>query len=118
VLGTDDALLALSLDDEELELESVGVGRLSVTYQPLPLKTIPTGCSTRRSAPPQPSWLVRGESEKLCLTSMRPWQLAQAYSYSGTFGSASGGTCLSGRMVRLYQINVGAPSDFRKITAT
>ena len=39
--------------------------RESVMYQPLPLKTMPTGWITLRSAPPQRSQVVSGWSEKL-----------------------------------------------------
>jgi hypothetical protein len=42
----DGVLVDELLEDEVLEdevLDSLGVGRLSVTYQPLPLNTIPTG---------------------------------------------------------------------------
>jgi hypothetical protein len=67
-------------DEPESELDSLGVDRLSVLYQPLPLKTIPTGWRTRRSSPPHPSWTVSGGSEKLCRTSMCWAQLLQAYS--------------------------------------
>jgi hypothetical protein len=66
--------------DEEPLSESLGFGRLSVTYQPLPLNTMPTGWRTRRSSPPQPSWMESGGSEKLCRTSMCSWQPRHAYS--------------------------------------
>ncbi len=39
--------------------------RESVMYQPLPLKTMPTGWMTLRSAPPQRSQVLSGASEKL-----------------------------------------------------
>jgi hypothetical protein len=39
--------------------------RESVMYQPLPLKTMPTGWMTLRSVPPHCSHVVSGESEKL-----------------------------------------------------
>jgi hypothetical protein len=76
----DEDELALEDDEGDPLLDSLGVERLSVTYHPLPLNTIPTGCSTRRSSPPQPLWVVSGGSEKRCLTSMCSSQLAQAYS--------------------------------------
>ena len=52
--GVDD----LPLVDDEDERESV-------TYQPLPLKTMPTGWMTLRSVPPHCSHVVKGASEKL-----------------------------------------------------
>jgi hypothetical protein len=55
-------------DDEERE---------SVTYQPLPLKTMPTGWITLRSAPPHCSQVVRGASEKLWRFSTTSLQLVQ-----------------------------------------
>ncbi len=39
--------------------------RESVMYQPLPLKTMPTGWITLRSAPPHCAHVVSGGSEKL-----------------------------------------------------
>jgi hypothetical protein len=39
--------------------------RESVMYQPLPLKTMPTGWMTLRNAPPHCSQVVSGGSEKL-----------------------------------------------------
>jgi hypothetical protein len=39
--------------------------RESVMYQPVPLKTMPTGWMTLRRAPPHCSHVVRGGSEKL-----------------------------------------------------
>jgi hypothetical protein len=44
------------VDDDERE---------SVMYQPLPLKTMPTGWMTLRNAPPHCSQVVSGGSEKL-----------------------------------------------------
>jgi len=55
-------------DDDERE---------SVMYQPLPLKTMPTGWMTLRSAPPHCSQVVRGESEKLWRFSITSLQLVQ-----------------------------------------
>jgi hypothetical protein len=40
--------------------------RESVTYQPEPLKTMPTGWMILRKLPPQASQIVSGASEKLC----------------------------------------------------
>ena len=48
--------LADDVDDDDRE---------SVTYQPLPLKTMPTGWMTLRSVPPHWSQIVKGASEKL-----------------------------------------------------
>ena len=59
------------LEDEELELLSVGVERLSVLYQPEPLNTIPGGCSTRFVSPPHLGHTLIGSSLKLCFTSKR-----------------------------------------------
>ena len=47
------------------------VDRESVTYQPLPLNTMPTGWNTLRRLPPHCSQVVRGGSEKLWRRSMR-----------------------------------------------
>jgi hypothetical protein len=47
------------------------VERESVTYQPLPLNTMPTGWNTLRRLPPHCSHVVRGASEKLWRLSMR-----------------------------------------------
>jgi hypothetical protein len=51
--------------------------RESVMYQPLPLKTMPTGWMTLRKAPPHCSQVVSGGSEKLCRFSMRSLQAVQ-----------------------------------------
>jgi hypothetical protein len=51
--------------------------RESVMYQPLPLKTMPTGWMTLRSAPPHCSQVVKGESEKLWRFSITSLQLVQ-----------------------------------------
>jgi hypothetical protein len=48
--------------------------RESVMYQPLPLKTMPTGWMTFRSAPPHCSHVVSGGSEKLWRFSIRSSQ--------------------------------------------
>jgi len=64
----DDDEPARPLDDDDRE---------SVTYQPLPLKTMPTGWITLRSAPPHCSQIVRGGSEKLWRFSIRSLQSVQ-----------------------------------------
>ena len=51
--------------------------RESVTYQPLPLKTMPTGWITLRSEPPQCSQVVSGGSEKLWRFSVISLQAVQ-----------------------------------------
>jgi hypothetical protein len=51
--------------------------RESVMYQPLPLKTMPTGWMTLRSAPPHCSHVVSGASEKLCRFSITSLQAVQ-----------------------------------------
>jgi hypothetical protein len=51
--------------------------RESVMYQPLPLKTMPTGWMTLRSAPPHCSQVVRGGSEKLWRFSITSLQAVQ-----------------------------------------
>ena len=53
--------------------------RESVMYQPLPLKTMPTGWITLRSAPPHCSQVVSGASEKLCRFSITSLQAVQVY---------------------------------------
>jgi hypothetical protein len=53
---------SLTLDDADL--------RESVTYQPEPLKTMPTGWMTLRRLPPHASHTVSGASEKLCRLSV------------------------------------------------
>jgi hypothetical protein len=80
VLDEDEAVDVEVDEDEDEEDDSLGVDRESVMYQPEPLKTIPTGCSTFCSGPPQASWVVRGASEKVCFTSKRLLQDLQAYS--------------------------------------
>jgi hypothetical protein len=62
--------LDLVVLDEVEELDGAPLAeeleeRESVMYQPLPLKTMPTGWMTLRSAPPHCSQVVRGGSEKL-----------------------------------------------------
>ena len=51
--------------------------RESVMYQPLPLKTMPTGWMTLRSAPPHCSHVVSGGSVKLWRFSMMSLQAVQ-----------------------------------------
>jgi hypothetical protein len=68
VLVSDDPEVPFAEDVEERE---------SVMYQPLPLKTMPTGWMTLRSAPPHCSQVVRGESEKLWRFSITSLQLVQ-----------------------------------------
>ena len=74
VLASDDdedfsPVLALAVDEAPLDDEDEA--RESVTYQPLPLKTMPTGWNTLRRLPPHCSQVVRGGSEKLWRLSMR-----------------------------------------------
>jgi hypothetical protein len=60
-------LLSLLPRDSELSLTvDVLDFRESVTYQPEPLKTMPTGWMTLRKLPPHASHTVSGASEKLC----------------------------------------------------
>lgn len=51
--------------------------RESVIYQPLPLKTMPTGWMILRSAPPHCSHVVSGGSEKLCRFSITSLHVVQ-----------------------------------------
>jgi hypothetical protein len=67
-----DSLLSVLGVDAPLVAE-----RESVTYQPLPLKTMPTGWITLRRVPPHCSQVVSGASEKLCRRSMVSAQLVQ-----------------------------------------
>lgn len=48
-----------SEDDFEVDFLA---SRLSLTYQPEPLNTIPTGCGTRRIGPPHSGHSVKGSS--------------------------------------------------------
>lgn len=70
---------SLSLDDELLRplADAEDAERESVMYQPLPLKTMPTGWITLRSVPPHCSQVVRGGSEKLWRFSMTSLQAVQ-----------------------------------------
>jgi hypothetical protein len=54
--------------------------RLSVTYQPEPLKMIPTGWNTRRTDPPHSGQVVSGASAKLWRASKRFLHFAHSYS--------------------------------------
>jgi hypothetical protein len=77
----DDSLVPDSLELDSLEVlgplaEEVD-DRESLMYQPLPLKTIPTGWMTLRSVPPHCSQVVRGASEKLWRFSMTSLQAVQ-----------------------------------------
>lgn len=58
-------LLSLDLSDESDLLVDVGflALRLSLTYQPEPLNTIPTGCGTRRIGPSHSGHTVSASSE-------------------------------------------------------
>jgi hypothetical protein len=56
------------------------VRRLSVMYHPDPLKTMPAGNSTRRTAPPHAGHSVTGGSEKRCERSKRCLQAEHSYS--------------------------------------
>ena len=60
-----------------------GLARLSVTYQPEPLKMIPTGCITRRTVPPQVGQTEIGSSVIFWRTSKRFLHEVHSYSYSG-----------------------------------
>jgi hypothetical protein len=69
--ASDDVGEELGLLADELE------ERESVMYQPLPLKTMPTGWMILRNVPPHCSHVVRGGSEKLCRFSMTSLQAVQ-----------------------------------------
>jgi hypothetical protein len=62
---------------EDAPLAEAVEERESVMYQPLPLKTMPTGWMTLRSAPPHCAQVVRGGSEKLWRFSMTSLQAVQ-----------------------------------------
>jgi hypothetical protein len=64
-------------DDEDEPLADDDDERESVMYQPLPLKTMPTGWMTLRNAPPHCSQVVRGGSEKLWRFSIMSLQAVQ-----------------------------------------
>ena len=63
--------------DLEPPLAEAVEARESVMYQPLPLKTIPTGWITLRSVPPHCSQVVRGGSVKLWRFSIMSLQAVQ-----------------------------------------
>ena len=66
---------------EELEPPDLPELRLSVTYQPLPLKITPTGCKTRRIGPwPQSSHTLSGSEVTGCIRSNRCPQFLHWYS--------------------------------------
>jgi hypothetical protein len=77
--GLLDSVVSLALVAEApLPLTAVeDAERESVTYQPLPLKTMPTGWNTLRKLPPHCSQVVRGASEKLWRLSMTSLQDVQ-----------------------------------------
>ena len=60
-----------------------GAGRLSVMYQPEPLKTIAGGCRTRRVSPPHVGHTLIASSLKLCFLSKCTRQARHSYSYVG-----------------------------------
>lgn len=75
----------LELDEESDDLDELLVcdaepERLSVAYQPDPLKMTPAGYSTRRTLAPHWGQSVSGLSLKLWRTSKRWPQVEQAYS--------------------------------------
>lgn len=66
---------------EPLEFPDLPEPRLSVTYQPLPLKITPTGCNTRRMGPcPQSRHSVSGSDITGCIFSNRSPQFLHWYS--------------------------------------
>jgi hypothetical protein len=68
----------------ELPATALLLPRLSVIYQPEPLKTIPAGWMTRRTLPSWPQGhAVRGSSLKLWNFSNCLPQVSQAYTYVG-----------------------------------
>jgi hypothetical protein len=81
------SLLAPSEDSLLLELEgwvALLDFRLSVMYQPEPLKITPTGWSTRLTGPPpQFRHSVSGSAVMDCIFSKRVWQFLHSYSYIG-----------------------------------
>jgi hypothetical protein len=66
LLDEDELLSLLARDSEPSLTVDVLDLRESFTYQPEPLKTMPTGWMILRKAPPQASHVVSGASEKLC----------------------------------------------------
>ena len=88
VFGADSVVVVFSLGVVGLGLGVLGVllagalaadvdERESVMYQPLPLKTMPTGWMTLRRVPPHCSHVVSGGSEKLCRFSITSLQAVQ-----------------------------------------
>jgi len=86
----EEELPELELSELDFELESPDVedegpltlaldARESLMYQPLPLKTIPTGWMILRKLPPHCSHVVSGGSEKLWRFSMTSLQVVQVY---------------------------------------
>ena len=73
VLPLESELVELGVDSDGFVSDFDAAGPLaeaveareSVMYQPLPLKTMPTGWMTLRSVPPHCSQVVSGASEKL-----------------------------------------------------
>jgi hypothetical protein len=84
VLSFDVELAPLSFDSDVVDEDAL-VGpfadeleaRESVMYQPLPLKTMPTGWMTLRRVPPHCSHVVNGGSEKLWRFSITSLQAVQ-----------------------------------------
>jgi hypothetical protein len=75
------SLLALVLSVRVLLLSVADVLlRLSVTYQPEPLKMTPTGCNTRRVSPPQFGHTRMGSSLNDCSLSNRWRHVPHSYS--------------------------------------
>ena len=69
-------------------VEALSDFRLSVMYQPLPLKMTPTGWNTRRTGPfPHTSHSVSGSAVKGCTLSKREPHDLHSYSYTGIFSS-------------------------------
>jgi hypothetical protein len=60
--GDSEAWSALALSEAPLVVDAASPFRLSVTYQPEPLKIMPTGWMTRRHAPPQVGQTLIGSS--------------------------------------------------------
>jgi hypothetical protein len=61
--AVESAFFDVSLEPLVLAVVDEVALRLSLMYQPLPLKTTPTGWNTRRIAWPQSGQVVRGSSE-------------------------------------------------------
>lgn len=67
-------------DDDAVVLDDESLFRLSVTYQPDPLKMIPTGWNTRLVEPPQVGQTLIGSSSTRWRISNRFEQLWHSYS--------------------------------------